>query len=110
MIYKITITVEYNCWLDRSDTQLNNQTNQNQLKSRKLLRQRVNKRYHDTFGTKIINRPMSPPSQGLHLNKATIDVDTPLNLPTYGNNVHDFPQASGAIFDFKLVVHLSGLV
>ena len=44
------------------NTQLNESTYQNSLKSPKLLSQRIRKRYYKTLGTGVINSPMTPPS------------------------------------------------
>ena len=41
-------------------TQLDKQTNQNALKSTKLLSQRIRKRYSKTLGTSVINCSLSP--------------------------------------------------
>ena len=60
MIHKITISVDYNQWLKRLDTQNNEQTNQNP-KSPKLLGQRIRKRYYKTLGNSAKNSPMSTP-------------------------------------------------
>ena len=51
MIHKITLSVHKNWWLKRLNTQLNESTNQNSLKSSKLLR----KRYYKNLGTNVIN-------------------------------------------------------
>ena len=58
MTHKITPSVDYNLWLKRLDTQLNEPTNQ----IPKLLSQRIRKRYNKTLGTSVLNSPMSPPS------------------------------------------------
>ena len=42
------------------DTKLNEQTNQNSIKSLKLLRKQIRKRYYNTLGTGVIHSPMSP--------------------------------------------------
>ena len=54
MIHKIIPSVDYNSWLKRLDTQLNELTYQNLIK--------VPKRYHKPLRTSEINSPMSPPS------------------------------------------------
>ena len=51
MTHKITPSVDYNLWLKRLDTQLNELTNQ----IPKLLSQRIRKRYNKTLGTSVIN-------------------------------------------------------
>ena len=48
--------------LKRSSTKLNKPTNHIQLKSPKLLSQRIGKRYYKTLRTSLINSPLSPPS------------------------------------------------
>ena len=49
MIYKNTISVDYNYWLN---TQLNEPYNQNILNFLKFLSQLIRKRYHKTLGNK----------------------------------------------------------
>ena len=49
MIHKITPTFDYNQWLKRFDTQLNEPTNQIQCKSPRLS-YRIRKRYYKTMG------------------------------------------------------------
>ena len=44
------------------NTQPNKTTNQNSLKSPKLLNQRIGKRYYKILGTCVINNPLSPPN------------------------------------------------
>ena len=46
--------------VETMNNQLNKTTNQNSIKSPKLLSQRKRKRYHKTLGTKVINSPMFP--------------------------------------------------
>ena len=46
---------------------LNEPTNQNSLKSHKLLSQPIRTRYYKTLVTSIINRLMSPPSLNLRV-------------------------------------------
>ena len=53
-----TLSVDYNQWLKRLDTQLNKPTNQNSLKSPKLANQLIEKRYDKTLGTSVMNRPL----------------------------------------------------
>ena len=65
---QIAPSVENNLWLKRQDTQLNNPINQ----INKLLSQRITKRYCKTFGTSVINIPMSPPA----LHEDTVDNTT----------------------------------
>ena len=48
-ILKIIPSVDYNKWLKRLDTQLYKPSNQNELKSLKLLGQRKRKRYYKTL-------------------------------------------------------------
>ena len=50
IIYKITNFVDYNQLLKRLDTQPNDPTNQNSLKFKKLLSQRIKKRYLKLWG------------------------------------------------------------
>ena len=52
---------DYLC-LKRFETHFNALTNKNSLKSPKLLRQRIRKRYFKNLGTSVINSQMSPPS------------------------------------------------
>ena len=52
MIHKIIPSVDYNYWMKRLNTQLNEPNNKNSHK----------KRYYKTLGTSVINNPMSPPS------------------------------------------------
>ena len=54
-----TLSVDYNQWLKRLDTQLNKPTNQNSIKSPKLLNQRIKKRYDKTLGTSIIKKRLA---------------------------------------------------
>ena len=49
MIHKLNSSVDYNKWLKRLKTQLNEQSNQ---KSPKQLNQRIRKPYHETLGTR----------------------------------------------------------
>ena len=58
IIHKITPFVDYNEWLKRLDTQLNEQTNQNLIKVPKIVEPTNKKRYH-SFS--VIKSPMSPP-------------------------------------------------
>ena len=62
MTYKITPSVYCNWWLKNLDTQVNELTNQNSIKSSKLLGQQIRKHYYKTLGTIVINILMSPPS------------------------------------------------
>ena len=55
MIHKMNPSVDYNQWLKRMNTQLNEQTNQNSLESSKLLSQRIRKRFYKTLGTSVTN-------------------------------------------------------
>ena len=57
MIHKITPAVDYNYWF-----MINEVTNQNSIRSPKLLRQPIRKRYYKTLGTSVINSLMSPRS------------------------------------------------
>ena len=52
-IPKITPAVNYNLWLKRFDTQLNEPTYQNSIKVLRFIK--------STLGTSVINSPMSPP-------------------------------------------------
>ena len=56
IIHRITPSVDYNYWLKRLDTQLNETTNQNSIKVAKVDKPTNNK----NFGTSVINIPMSP--------------------------------------------------
>ena len=57
VIHKIIPSVDYNKWLKRLDTQLNELTNQNSIKSPKLLSQLIRKRYYKILETSVINNP-----------------------------------------------------
>ena len=57
MIHIITPSADYNKWLKRLNTQLNDPTNQNSLKYPKLLSQRIKKRFYQTLWTSVINNP-----------------------------------------------------
>ena len=46
--------------LKRLNTQLNDPTNQNSLKSPKLFSQQIRNRYYKTLGTKVIKSQLSP--------------------------------------------------
>ena len=46
-------SVDKNEWSRRVNTQLNETTNQNSLKSTKLLSQRIRKHYYINFGTRV---------------------------------------------------------
>ncbi len=50
MIHIINSSVDYNWWLKRLDTKLNERTNQNTVKVPKLLSKRIRKRYYKTWG------------------------------------------------------------
>ena len=63
IINKITLSVNYNWWLKRLDTKLNEPTNQNSIKVPKIVNQTNRKRYHLTLGTSVMNSPMSLPTQ-----------------------------------------------
>ena len=60
MIHKITASVNWNYWLKCLNTQLDELTNQNLLKSPKLLSQQIRKRCFKTLGTSVLNSTMSP--------------------------------------------------
>ncbi len=62
MIYKITPSVDFNYWLKRVDTQFNEPTNKNSIKVPKFVKIMNKKHYYKTFGTSVINSPMSRPS------------------------------------------------
>ena len=57
MICKITPSVNYNYWLKRLDTQLNEAPYENSIKVPKVVKQ-------TTLGTSLINSPMSSFSLG----------------------------------------------
>ena len=54
-------SVDYNLWIKRLDTQLNEQTNQNSTKVHMIVKPTNKKSYCKTLGTSVINSPMSPP-------------------------------------------------
>ena len=62
MFHKITHSVDYNQWLKRMNTHLNNLSIKIQSKSFKLLKQQTIKRYYKTLGTSVVNCKMSPHS------------------------------------------------
>ena len=68
MIHKIILSVDYKYWLKRLDTQLNEPNNQN---SRKLLSQRIRKRYYKTLETSVINSSLFPLLLRIRPNKAS---------------------------------------
>ena len=53
-------SVDYNLWIKRLDTQLNEQTNQNSTKVHMIVKPTNKKSYFKTLGTSVINSPMSP--------------------------------------------------
>ena len=59
MIHKISSFVDYNYWLNRLDTQLNESTNQNSLKVPKVVELTNNKTSLKILGTNAINSPLS---------------------------------------------------
>ena len=59
MIHKIIPSVAFNYWLKRSDTQLNEPTNQNLIK---CFESTNKKTLLLSFRTSVLNSPMSPPS------------------------------------------------
>ena len=60
MIHKITSSVDYNYWLKRLCTQLNDPTNQNLIKVPKVVKSTNKKGYYKTLGTTVIKSPISP--------------------------------------------------
>ena len=52
-MHKIIPSLDYNYWLKRFDTQLNEPTNQNSIKAPMLLSKRKRKRYDKTSGTSV---------------------------------------------------------
>ena len=62
VIHKIIPFLDYNYWLKCFNTQFNEPTNYVKLKSPKLLRQQMRKRYYKTLGISEINSPMFPSS------------------------------------------------
>ena len=59
MIHKISSSVDYNYWLNRLDTQLNESTNQNSLKVPKVVKLTNNKTSLKILGTNAIKSPLS---------------------------------------------------
>ena len=55
MINKITTSVDYNEWLERLDTQLNDPANQNSIKGPKVVKPIIRELYYKTLGTSVIN-------------------------------------------------------
>ena len=62
ILHKITPFVDYNQWVKRLNTQLNEPTNNNLKEVPKAFKPTNKKTYYKTFGTSVINSPMSPPS------------------------------------------------
>ena len=62
MIHKTTPSLDYNLWLKRSETQLNELTNKNSIKVSKVTGPTNKNRYDKILWTSLINMPMSPPS------------------------------------------------
>ena len=62
MIHKIAPPVDLNQWLKRLNNYLDESTNQNSLKSPKIVKPTNKKRYYETLWTSVINSPLSPPS------------------------------------------------
>ena len=58
----ITRSVDYNLWLQRLDTQLNNPTKQNLIIVPKVVEPTIRKRNYKTLRTSVINSPLSLPS------------------------------------------------
>ena len=59
MINKLTLSIDYNKWLKRLDTELNESTNQYSIKIPKVVKATNKKTLNKTFGIKVINQPMS---------------------------------------------------
>ena len=95
IIHKITTSIDYNQWLN---TQLNEQTNKNSIKSPKLLSQRIRKRFYRTLRTSVIINPMSPPSLEFSLKKKLITSIA----PRFSKNVFEF-VISLKLFGFTAV-------
>ena len=55
IVNKITAFIDYNQWLKRLETQLDEPTNQNSLKLQRLISQQLRKHYFKTLGTSVIN-------------------------------------------------------
>ena len=66
MIHKILSPVDYNYWLERLETQLNESTNQNSLKVPRVVKPTNKKTLLKKLGTSVINSPLSPTSLSLH--------------------------------------------
>ena len=60
IIHKIASSVDYNYWLKRLDTQLNESTNQNSLKVPKVEKPTNKKTLLKTLGTSVINSTYVP--------------------------------------------------
>ena len=93
MIHKIIHSLDYNLWFKYLDTQLNNPTNQNSIKFPKCVKQRLRKRYYITFGTSVINSPVSPPSL--------------INLPSEFSGLLTLYKVACTIFLWKHSLHIS---
>ena len=52
---QITPSVNYNQWLKRLNTQLNELTNQNSMKVSKVVSQRIRIRYHETLVASVLS-------------------------------------------------------
>ena len=72
MIYKITRSVDYNLLLKRLDTRLSEPTNQNLIKVPKVVNPTNNKLCNKTFGTSVINNPISPFSLAIKTHNVTV--------------------------------------
>ena len=53
------MSVDYNKWLKRLDTQLNEQTNKNSIEVSKVVKATNKKCYHKTLGTTVIRAQWS---------------------------------------------------
>ena len=56
------MSVDYNKWLKRLDTQLNEQTNKNSIQVSKIVKATHKKCYYKTLGTTVIRAQCSLPS------------------------------------------------
>ena len=60
ILHEIIPSVDYNLWLKRLHTQLNESMNQDLIKVPKVVKtQQIRKHYYKTLGTSAINSPMS---------------------------------------------------
>ena len=81
MIHNITLSVDYNKWLEHVVTQLTEPTNQSSIRSLNWLSQKYENVFKKLLGTSVINSPMSSPSLQLtQRENVLIEITTKLLL------------------------------